>query len=335
MSFFPESLMPSNLKQESDDFGGNPYVISAEDFNIHDEEIRAIEKAIGVPKLTVPGFGSVTDNCSLLSLIENVLEKLVEIRDDFIQMASGVVAVKDSAVFPTPNGQIPFPSDWYTTIKAGIEIPDDSDNDEDELEKLPDLALVSVTGFPDEGYITVINDVSVAPTLIIDANVSELLFISPEMATGKIGKEFVHEFLTTLTSTISITDILPSGLTLSNNFITGNPTEESEIVITVTATRGSTAITQLLTIKIYPSGPPTIINDPLSLTVTEGQNFYFPILFEGNPTSITTTGLPAGVTQVGSIISGTPREQGVYDIEISIEDDFGDSSMATFVLTVD
>jgi hypothetical protein len=326
--------MPSNLKQESDDFGGNPYVISAEDFNRHDEEIRAIEKSIGVPKLTVPGFATTTDNCSLLSLIENVLEKLVEIRDDFIQMASGVIAVKDAAVSPTPDGQIPFPSNWYTTILDGIEIPDDSNNDEDELEKLEDLPLVSVTDFPDEGYISVINDVSVAPTLLISANVSELIFISPEFVIGKIGKEFVHEFLTTLESTISIVDALPAGLVLNSNFLEGTPTTESEVEITVTATKNSTTITQLLTITIYPSGPPTITNDPLTLTVPEGQRFDLTISFTGNATSITTVGLPIGVTQVGNIISGTPREQGVYDIEITIEDEFGDSSIKTFVLTV-
>ncbi len=40
MSYFPESLMPIIVKDESADSKGNSVVINAADFNKHSEEIR-------------------------------------------------------------------------------------------------------------------------------------------------------------------------------------------------------------------------------------------------------------------------------------------------------
>ena len=57
MGYFPESIMPSRLKDESQDVKGNEFVVSAADVNKHDEEIRALQRVIGVRPATFPGKG--------------------------------------------------------------------------------------------------------------------------------------------------------------------------------------------------------------------------------------------------------------------------------------
>lgn len=57
MAYFPESIMPSRLKGESQDIKGNRFILSAADVNKHDEEIRAIQRVLGVRRPRIPAIG--------------------------------------------------------------------------------------------------------------------------------------------------------------------------------------------------------------------------------------------------------------------------------------
>jgi hypothetical protein len=57
MAYFPEQLMPANMKDESQDVRGNHYVACAADHNKIDEEIRSVELYLGIksPSLDLAG----------------------------------------------------------------------------------------------------------------------------------------------------------------------------------------------------------------------------------------------------------------------------------------
>lgn len=175
MSYFPESLMPSRIKQEAEDVNGNQFILSGSDHDRLDEEIRAIEKILGVRGSDVP--------CTVVSMLRAIRDQLENIRDNYVQTTSGIVACSGfSGAYPssgfsslmgfsgfsgtggfsTPiDGMIRFPPDW--TITALIDsIPDASTTDDAVLDPIPSLQIANFSGFSGEtgGYVTVINDVA-------------------------------------------------------------------------------------------------------------------------------------------------------------------------------
>lgn len=176
MAYFPESLMPQRLKDESQDVKGNQYIVSAADFNKHDEEIRAIQFALGVRTAAFPASGysgcggcppadgspdpsgaSMFDcfscsgaNCypakpdcagvvtDVATALTNIFTQLERIRDTMCDTASGIVAISDDSV-SSPDGKIPFPTSWYVATLAQ-DIPDASTSDDDDSTTAPSLA---------------------------------------------------------------------------------------------------------------------------------------------------------------------------------------------------
>ncbi len=336
MTYFPESILPKRLKQESVDVDGNKFIVSASDFNRHDEEIRAIEKAIGVPKLPVPGGDAPDDSCSILSVLIQVAEQLKSIRDDFVYSTSGVVAIKDPDV-SNIDRLIPFPTSWsVTALVSGFSgLVDSNLKDEDTLDKLDSIILDDVTGMPNEGYVTIINDVSVAPAPVV--HTSNLIFYSPPKVNGKVNSDFAYEVLVSVaTAVLSVdsTTPLPGGLTLGNGIISGIPTAEGVTAVTLKAVSGSKTVTFNLTITVYEEDTPTLTDTPYSSVATIGTEFEFTIPVVGAIKSITATGIPAGLTIWGSTISGTPREAEEAVINITVIDEFGDSSTGILNLSI-
>jgi len=204
MPYFPESIMPSRLKDESQDVKGNKFIISALDVNKHDEEIRAIEKVVGIrrPRFPTSGFRGgpgvnpedpfvgdclpedmIDGHCKLDSpdtynetppqtrdiyvYLDNIFKSLSDFRDNYLLMTSGIVGSADPEK-PAANGKITFPTDWPITTLLS-EIPDAS---VDEEETLPDLEWVEVSDvstLPDEGgFVTIINDA--VPIMYVSGN---------------------------------------------------------------------------------------------------------------------------------------------------------------------
>lgn len=185
MAYFPEQIMPANVKDESQDVRGNPFVITAADHNKIDEEIRAVEAYIGVkppsysigfsgkgcgllqfssaagtypPPVAASGVGS-----NNLDLLGDVSTDLDAIRDDTVMVTSGIVAVKDPMV-PTADGMIPWPASWtpyMTTLSQDVD--DTSISDEDALGVIETLGLGSVSSLDEVGWVSMINGVYTFP----------------------------------------------------------------------------------------------------------------------------------------------------------------------------
>lgn len=156
--------MPNRLKDESQDVKGNKFIVSAADFNKHDEEIRAIEGTIGIRRPRVPAAGQSSGQqpagCEyavrdVYTALQEMSDRLSRYRDDYLLMASGTVNVN----LPSYSyGNIPWPSDWPMTTLAS-DISDNSTEDEEKLENLPFVELVNVDDLPAEGgFVSIIND---------------------------------------------------------------------------------------------------------------------------------------------------------------------------------
>lgn len=189
MSYFPESVMPSRLKDESQDVNGNKYVIGATDANKHDEEIKAIEKVIGVRRPSFPGqcysaassgfstatgFSSITgfsaapgcypapSGCAgatnnLMDAIQDIFNQLSLIRSGMVLVTSGTVSCRND-VLGGATGTIVFPTNWPITTLVDY-LPNTT------VEELAPTAsnyvtLADVSDMPEIGYITIINDAS-------------------------------------------------------------------------------------------------------------------------------------------------------------------------------
>ncbi len=100
---------------------------------------------------------------------------------------------------------------------------------------------------------------------------------------------------------------LPAGIVLdpSTGIISGTPSAPGSTTAVVTATnRGGTGTAQVV-INIAPSKPK--ITSPLSVQATPNVAFIYTITASGTPTiTYQVFNLPAGLTSVGNIISGTP-----------------------------
>lgn len=203
MPFFPDSIMPARFKSEADDAKGNRQIVSAADHNLHDEEIRAIEQAVG-PK----------DNpCSLAGMIATLANKIAQLRDETVETSSGVVAIRDPYSYYPPlpiDGKIPFPSAWHTTL-----ISDIGENDNG-----TSITVADASNIPDEGYITIINDIS--PAMRQTSYGETLSIISPSFAYACAGIPFEFEIMTSVPATVSVSGTLPAWISLSGNKLSGH-----------------------------------------------------------------------------------------------------------------
>jgi hypothetical protein len=335
MPFFPESIMPSRLKAEAEDVEGNEFIVSASDHNLHDEEIRAIEKSLGVPSLPIGGVDQPVNPCSVQQALESIVARLHTIRDDYVFPISGVVAITDPDVVGIDR-IIPFPSSWTTTLESN-ELDDPSVSDEDEEALLPSpvtqITLASTAGLPAEGYITIINDVSMSDTPVI--RTTELAIYSSPKANGKVGVPFVYEVLVTSAETPTVTaNGLPAGLSVDGVLITGTPETDGTFVVSLTATVGAKSASLDITVRIAADSPPEITNENLSVFGTVGAPFSYDIAIDGIPATVQAAPLPSGLTVFGQTITGTPREAGATVVIITVNDEFGEAGTASLTITI-
>lgn len=133
MPYFPDSIMRPNTKSEAADVPGVARVVSAADHNKHDEEIVAIQEAIGARRPAIPpsGFSCRGDSpgCSgigasppcvpsaygMVDAMKSAADALMAIRDSYVKSISGIVAVYDQTNDPSATGKIPFPTEWQKT----------------------------------------------------------------------------------------------------------------------------------------------------------------------------------------------------------------------------
>ena len=132
--------------------------IDASSYNLHDEEIRAIEEylgaknpssILGIPKQTNADRGS-TDgsstgqdfNSGLLGTVKDLTSNLNSFVADSIQTSSGIIS---------SGTQMIFPEDTTMTYLSSSPGPNDNT-----------ISVASTAGFPDSGIISILNDVEQA-----------------------------------------------------------------------------------------------------------------------------------------------------------------------------
>jgi hypothetical protein len=199
MSHFPDATMPPNRKDESQDVRGNPNLFTAADHNKHDEEIIAIEEYLlpGQPRYAAgfsgvgasgfssfsgfsgfSGFSAFSGFSSLgeagdsnLDHLRFVIEALRDLQDNSVHPMSAVVAIRDEAL-PAADGVIEWPTSWagwITTLEQNVDdesILEDLATeqpeliDADSLLSLSELEIGDVSDMPEQGYITLINNLA-------------------------------------------------------------------------------------------------------------------------------------------------------------------------------
>ena len=356
MSHYPDNLMPARVKSEAEDAKGNRQIVSASDYNVHDEEIRAIEKLVGVRKLPLSSGGSVPeDACSLVGAITMLSQAFSKLRDDLVETASGVVAVKDPSV--AVDGKIPFPAAWHTTLVS--DIPDASTTNDDKM-AVVEVDLVSVAGLPEEGYITIINDIS--PAMQEMCYGDELKIVSPATAYARAGEAFSYRILTATPAKVTL-DSVPDWMIVSGNVLSGTlpvvPLSSYSVSITLTGANGASA-TSSLTIMVFTDLPAISI---ANFTTSDAWGYYLiPEATEGEPyvchLSCTPNTLPItsweltwtsptspfpGISMLGNTIMGTPQWLGPppilpwvvqRKITVKVTDIFGKTASQNFWLTI-
>lgn len=77
--------------------------------------------------------------------------------------------------------------------------------------------------------------------------------------------------------------------------------------------------------QIYLSSLP-VIQSATAVSATNGQAFTYAITATGSPTEYTATGLPAGLSLSGNVISGTPTQNGTFSITLTVKNSAGSTS---------
>lgn len=193
---------------------------------------------------------------------------------------------------------------------------------------VPPGAALSVTGLP-AGLSLVGNVISGTPSatgtihalitaacgstasIDIPINACPVPTISADLVTGTVGIPFLATLVPSLGATVTV-DQLPAGLSLNGNIISGTPTAAGTATITVTSPCGAQAT---LSVTIAACTAPAILADTLMGTV--GLPFVSTITATPGAT-ISATNLPAGLTLVGNVISGTPAASGTATVTATL-----------------
>lgn len=165
-----------------------------------------------------------------------------------------------------------------------------------------------------------------------------LTITSSNTKAGTIGTSLTHTLTGsggTATYSWSITGSLPSGLSISNDVISGTPTTAGSTSVTVTLTdSASVTKTQTLTFTITANNP--TITSASSASGTSGSAFTHTLTGSGgtSPYTWTSGSLPAGLALSGNTISGTPTVDGTFTITITITDSASGTSTQTLTITI-
>lgn len=321
--------MPANVKQESADIDGNQFIISGTDHNRHDGELRAIEKIVGF-----------SGACSVAGAIHDIAQRLQDLQNNFVLTTSGVIAAIDPTYNPSGTAlTMNFPSSWSVTTLQD-DLADDTTTDEATFDPIDGVVLNDITGMPLEGYITIINDVSLGQSLVSHPTPFKTTTSNSVASTlyAKNGSLFAYFFQVSVPLNFS-SGQLPTGLVFDsiNQTITGTPTVSgafSSVFIGIENRSGST-MTLNLTINVADTSTPTL--GTLSpQTIPAGSTFTFtiPVTASLNNYVFTASPLPSGLTLFNGKITGTPSTAGVTGVVITVTDSYGGTTSGTLSITV-
>ncbi|AOW93771.1 hypothetical protein BFN03_16950 [Rhodococcus sp. WMMA185] len=162
--------------------------------------------------------------------------------------------------------------------------------------------------------------------------------IEGDPAEGVVGVDYTHAFelAGSPTPTVTTTDPLPAGLTLSEDgVLSGTPTEAGSFPITVTAGNSAGNVDRQVIVVVV--AVPSIGGDPAEGVVGVDYNYAFDVAGSPTPTVTTTDPLPAGLTlSEQGILSGTPTAAGSFPITVTASNSAGDvDRLVTVVIASD
>ena len=162
---------------------------------------------------------------------------------------------------------------------------------------------------------------------------------SPAAVSAAYGTYFSHTFTASGNPAPTLSyapGMLPAGVTLVGNVLSGTPMTLATFTINVTASNGvNPNATQTFILTVTGSAP--TITSAASVSVVSGSAFSHTFTASGNPAptlSYAPGTLPAGVTLVGNTLSGTPTAPGTYTIDVTASNGVNPNAAQTFTLTV-
>jgi large repetitive protein len=170
-------------------------------------------------------------------------------------------------------------------------------------------------------------------TLSLTVNAATPVITSVLSQSATVGQAFSYTITSSPTAASFGATGLPAGLSLSGAVISGTPTASGPFSIALSATN-STGQTGAATLRLTVNAVTPVITSSLTQTATVGQSFSYTITSNPSAASFGATGLPAGLSLSGAVISGTPTASGPFSIALSATNSTGQTGMATLSLTV-
>ncbi|MGH9803351.1 MAG: beta strand repeat-containing protein, partial [Blastocatellia bacterium] len=138
------------------------------------------------------------------------------------------------------------------------------------------------------------------------------------------------------TTGFSLTGALPTGLTFSGATLSGTPTQTGSFPVTVTATdsngcTGSDNYTLVINCQTITVNPTTI---PAGTAAAAYSQSFTQIGGIGTTTFSLTGTLPAGITFVAGVLSGTPTQTGNFPIAVIATDSNGCTGIRNYTLVI-
>lgn len=155
MSYFPRTVMPLTIKANAPGASGNDNSrMLASDYNIHDQEIAAIETYLGVLG-TLPSLGFERDDQSQVTYSatkgpsETLFDRVATLTE-WANTLVGAAGTSTNSGYALSGDKIIVPSTVQATVLVRAPSPSDTE-----------IKANSTAGFPETGIISIINDTAV------------------------------------------------------------------------------------------------------------------------------------------------------------------------------
>lgn len=170
-------------------------------------------------------------------------------------------------------------------------------------------------------------------TLSLTVNAAAPVITSATTAAATVGQPFSYTITSNPTASTFNAGGLPAGLSLTGAVISGTPTVTGSFPITLSAT-SATGQTGTATLNLTVNAAAPVITSAATATATVGQSFSYTITSNPAASSFNATGLPAGLSRNGAVLSGTPTATGSFSITLSATNSTGQTGTANLILTV-